>query len=89
MEVGDNMDAFIARKEENQIVVVGKGNLLILRFADEIRRIEGWNGTKSHLKRLGYDIEHVPSDAPELKEPKRVKKVEIPGQKVVLEEEEG
>ena len=52
---------------------------MILRFADEIRRIEGWDGTKAYLKRLGYDITHVPSDAPELKEPKKVRKVEIMG----------
>jgi len=82
------MDAFIARKDDREILVARKDSMVIEDLGAELQAIERWHQRKAELKKQGYEIVHILSEAPEAKRVRKVKRVEIMGQKVVLDEEQ-
>lgn len=84
------MHAFIARDKETgeEIIVVWKDDMIILQYPDWHKASEKLNDVKIDFRREGREIIHIPSDAPEVKKARKVKRVEIMKGRYILEEEE-
>lgn len=85
------MHAFIARdkKTGDEIVVVWKDDMLILKYSDWYGASEKLNDVKIDFRKAGREIIHIPSDTPEVKKARKVKKIKLMGiKKVFVEEEE-
>lgn len=81
------MDAFIARKDDREILVVLKDDMVIERPKDKIRARARWFERKRELFGQKYEITHISSEAPEVKKIKKVKRVEIMKGRYIVEEE--